>query len=260
MQAYRTRTKEAAMSIYITGDCHGDYRRFGTEIFPEQKELTKDDYVIICGDFGYWSTDREQLWWRKWLEQKPFTTLWVDGNHENYDLLAACPVSEWHGGKVQYVMPSVIHLMRGQVYTIDGCRIFTFGGAQSHDIQGGILELDDPDFKVKKKQLDKESIPYRINHISWWKEELPSEDQCAEGLRNIEACGGRVDYVITHCAPTKIQDSLGRYLYQPDHLTDYLQKVEEQLRFKKWFFGHYHDNRNVTGQHILLYEQIIRIW
>src|SRR5699024_4647782 len=114
------------MSIYITGDCHGDYRRFSTEIFPEQYTMGKNDYVIVCGDFGYWSEDREQLWWRKWLDKKPFTTLWVDGNHENYDLLAVCPVEEWNGGKVQHVAPSIIHLMRGQVYDIDGCRIFAF--------------------------------------------------------------------------------------------------------------------------------------
>ena len=45
------------MSIYITGDCHGDYRRFSTEIFPEQYTMGKSDYVIVCGDFGYWSED-----------------------------------------------------------------------------------------------------------------------------------------------------------------------------------------------------------
>ena len=58
------------MSIYITGDCHGDYRRFSTEIFPEQYTMGKSDYVIVCGDFGYWSEDREQLWWRKWLDKR----------------------------------------------------------------------------------------------------------------------------------------------------------------------------------------------
>ena len=38
--------------IYVTGDCHADFTRFNTKIFPEQYEMTKDDYVIICGDFG----------------------------------------------------------------------------------------------------------------------------------------------------------------------------------------------------------------
>ena len=40
------------MSIYITGDTHGDFRRFSADNFPEGKTLTKKDYVIICGDFG----------------------------------------------------------------------------------------------------------------------------------------------------------------------------------------------------------------
>ena len=39
--------------IYITGDCHQDFRRFNMESFPEQKEMSKEDYVIICGDIGH---------------------------------------------------------------------------------------------------------------------------------------------------------------------------------------------------------------
>lgn len=39
--------------IYLTGDTHAEFKhRFNTDNFPEQKEMTKDDYVIICGDFG----------------------------------------------------------------------------------------------------------------------------------------------------------------------------------------------------------------
>ena len=111
--------------IYVTGDCHGDYRRFSTAIFPEQKEMGKDDYVIICGDFGYWDESKEQRYWLKWLEDKPFTTLWVDGNHENFDLLNAYPEQEWHGGRVHVVRPHVLHLMRGQVFDIGRFTWFT---------------------------------------------------------------------------------------------------------------------------------------
>lgn len=77
--------------IFVTGDTHGDYNRFRTDIFPEQKSMTKADYVIICGDFGLWSESKEQKHKLDWLEDKPFTTLFVDGNHENYDLLNAYP-------------------------------------------------------------------------------------------------------------------------------------------------------------------------
>lgn len=38
--------------IYITGDCHNNFSKFNTEYFYTQKELDKDDYLIICGDFG----------------------------------------------------------------------------------------------------------------------------------------------------------------------------------------------------------------
>ena len=48
------------MMIYVTGDCHGNFERFNASIFPEQKEMTKEDYVIICGDFGgVWNRDEE---------------------------------------------------------------------------------------------------------------------------------------------------------------------------------------------------------
>ena len=32
--------------IFITGDTHGDVTRLNTESFFEQKEMTKDDYLI----------------------------------------------------------------------------------------------------------------------------------------------------------------------------------------------------------------------
>lgn len=103
--------------IYITGDCHREYRRFNTQNFPEQKEMTKEDYVIVCGDFGgVWSfekEDKEEKHLLDWLEEKPFTTLYVDGNHENFDRLYGYPIENWQGGKVHKIRPSVLHLMRG---------------------------------------------------------------------------------------------------------------------------------------------------
>ncbi|WP_368041519.1 metallophosphoesterase family protein [Bittarella massiliensis (ex Durand et al. 2017)] len=75
--------------IFITGDTHGDFTRFSSENFPEQKRMNKEDFVIICGDFGgLWDGTRKEHYWLDWLENKPFTTLFVSGNHENYDLLS----------------------------------------------------------------------------------------------------------------------------------------------------------------------------
>ena len=245
--------------IYVTGDCHGNYRRFATEIFPEQKEMSKDDYVIICGDFGYWDESKEQKYWMKWLDSKPFTTLWIDGNHENFDLLKKQKAVKWHGGNVQFIQPSVIHLMRGQIYELEGLKIFTFGGAKSHDISGGILETSDPRFRAKRKKLDKNQELYRINPVSWWKEELPEEEELAEGLRNLIQNNWSVDYIISHCCSTSTQEKIADRTYQPDILTRYFEKIKEMCRYRKWFFGHYHDNMNVNSKEVLLYDQIIRI-
>lgn len=249
--------------IYITGDCHGSFERFNTRNFPEQKEMAKNDYVIICGDFGgVWDKDEEskqETHLLDWLEGKSFTTLFVDGNHENFDRLYSYPVESWNGGKVHKIRPSVIHLMRGQVFELENKKIFTFGGAGSHDIDGGILEPDDPNFKYKKKRWDQEWKPYRINHLSWWKEELPSEAEMEEGRKNLKRHSCSVDFIVTHCCATGTASLISDGLYQPDRLTDYLEEIRDTVKFKKWFFGHYHNNRNVTANELLLWEQIIRI-
>ena len=80
--------------LYVTGDTHIpiDIHKLSVTNFPEQKEMTKDDVVLICGDFGgVWNNGKEELYWRRWLDDKNFTTVFVDGNHENHDLLATFP-------------------------------------------------------------------------------------------------------------------------------------------------------------------------
>lgn len=133
--------------IYITGDTHSDFSRFTEENFPIQSEMTKDDYVIICGDFGgVWTSEEESSREKDaldWLDNKSFTTLFVDGNHENYTRLYNYPIEEWKGGKVHKIRDSVLHLMRGEIFDIDNKKIFAFGGARSHDIEDGILNLDE---------------------------------------------------------------------------------------------------------------------
>ena len=102
--------------IYITGDTHSDFKRFNSKNFPEQKNLTKDDFLIICGDFGgVWDNSNQEQYWLDWLNDKPFTILFVTGNHENFDLLKSFPVKRWNGGEVQFIRSSVIHLLRGQI-------------------------------------------------------------------------------------------------------------------------------------------------
>ena len=46
--------------VFVTGDCHGDFRKFNERFFPIQNELTRDDIMIICGDFGIWNDDASE--------------------------------------------------------------------------------------------------------------------------------------------------------------------------------------------------------
>ncbi len=129
--------------IYVTGDIHGNPRCFNTESFPEQKEMTRDDFVIILGDFGLiWSNEQtsQEKYWLDWLSNKPFTILFIDGNHENFFLLNNIfEKIDFHGGKAHKIRSNIYHLMRGYVFELCGKKIFAFGGASSHDIQDGIL-------------------------------------------------------------------------------------------------------------------------
>ena len=251
--------------IYITGDTHGDFRRFSVDSFYEQKEMTKQDenFVIICGDFGgVWDQEesKNERYWLKWLENKPFTTLFVDGNHSNFDRLYSYPVEEWNGGFVHKIRPHVIHLMRGQVFTIEDKKFFTFGGASSHDISGGILEPDDPFFHEKRQKLDRMGALYRVNHVSWWEQELPSEEEMKIGKENLTRHNNKVDFIISH-SPSTSQLILmgGKGLYKPDRLTWYLDEIRVSTEYKRHIFGHMHISKAINGRDICLYEQIVRI-
>lgn len=253
--------------IYVTGDCHADFRRFSSKIFTEQADMTKDDYMIICGDFGgiwYDGVDttfsRQEKYWLDWLDSKSYTTLFVDGNHENHKRLNNWEVSDWHGGKVHKIRPSVIHLMRGEVYDIEGLKFFTFGGASSHDIQDGIIEMDEAgEWRKKDRQWAKEGKMYRIKDLSWWEEELPTNDEMKNGIDNLAKVNNEVDFIITHSPYASIIASIGWGLYKQDVLTKYLQHIKDNVVFKKWFCGHMHINEQYDNDTLLLYEQMIRI-
>ena len=221
--------------IYITGDTHipVDIGKLSSKRFSEQKHLTSKDYVIICGDFGgIWSGDAEEKYYLKWLSEKNFTTLFIDGNHENFTRLGTFPEEIFCGGKVHKITEKIYHLMRGQVFNIDGKTVFTLGGAESHDKE------------------------YRKEGKNWWNEELPSEEELETALKNLEKVNMSVDYVITHCAPTGIQQNLSSK-YENNVLTDFLEKLQGKLSYKKWFFGHYHTDKEVNSQHTAVFERII---
>lgn len=254
------------MAIYITGDCHANFHKFNSDCFPEQKDLTQDDFVIVCGDFGgVWYDSPEERYWLDWLSEKNFTTLYVCGNHENFDRLYSdeFEVVDFHGGKAHKIRDNIYHLMRGYVFDICGKKIFAFGGANSHDIQDGILEpsdFEDTRELVKTyNRLTRQGKMLRINHISWWKEEMPSDEEMEHGAITLDKNDNKVDFIVSHCCPQHIASIFSHGLYKPDELTLYFDNISEHTKFSKWFFGHYHNDDVVSDKYIMLYNQIIQI-
>ena len=252
-------------SVFITGDIHGDPTRLNTEIFHQQKRMRDgqdNNFVIICGDFGLvWDQlyeSKNEKYWLNWLENKPFTTLFVSGNHENFDRLYSgeSPIEEWHGGLVQKIRPHVLHLLRGEVYEILGKKFFAFGGASSHDIRDGILEPEDTKtIKDWSKRIPR--MQFRINHLSWWKQEIASEEEMQYGRDNLAKHNNEVDFIITHCMPQDVCVCMG--FYQPDAMTMYFNEIAGTVKFSRWYSGHYHQERAVMGLFVTTYNAITRI-
>lgn len=227
--------------VFITGDMHGiiGVARFKPDNFIEGMQLSKDDYVIVCGDFGLIFATKsieEENDWLNWLNDRPWTTLFIDGNHENFNRLNSYEVEEWHGGKVHRIRPSIIHLMRGQVFDIAGHTWFTYGGAESIDRM------------------------YRVPYQTWWPQETPSLEEYNEGVRNLREHSYKVDFIITHAAPQNIIEELFYNNRTKPNGTPYqLYDFYRMCEFGEWYCGHYHLICDVQKNFHMLYHKIIEI-
>lgn len=257
------------MSIYITGDIHSRPNRLSTDSFPQGKNLTKEDYVIILGDFGlvwdYTGENNHEKHWLDWLEAKPWTTLFLDGNHENFDRLDAYPWEEWNGGMVQKIRPSVMHLGRGEIFDLCGKRFLALGGAYSHDVQDGILDPENfpanfATFKDYVKWFQKRYFMFRIKGQSWWPQEVPNAAQRDNAICNLDIVGNKVDYILSHSLPSSDIYLIDKYFPHPNEWEEWLEEnVRTKVEYQNWFSGHYHFDGAASYKDVVLYEGIMQI-
>lgn len=220
--------------IYVTGDTHGDYARFR---HPKLKTLRKGDTLIICGDFGFlWDNSKVEQKTIKKIGKKKYNVCFIDGTHENFDLLNTYKISEWNGGKVRRISGNLIHLMRGQRYTIEGHTVFTMGGGESPDID------------------------MRFENSSWSRFEIPNRQELLEGAQNLEDAGCKVDIIITHEPPEKIKGFLklkDKGAVRVTGLNTYFEELSASCEFKRWFFGSMHIDKHISGSHIAVFQNIV---
>jgi hypothetical protein len=218
--------------IYVTGDTHGDLRRFRS---GKIRRLKKGDTLLICGDFGFvWDGSEEEAKKLQWLSKRKYTIAFVDGCHENYDRLDALPVEEWQGGSVHRLGENLVHLLRGGMYEIEGKKIFAFGGGESKD-----------------KEI-------RVEQKSWYEHELPTTEELRRGAGNLEKAGFAVDYIITHTGPARSKvASEEEPADNGNRLDIFLAQMLRSVKFERWFYGECHQDRMLSGRMFSLFEAVM---
>ena len=222
--------------VYLTGDTHGDLSRVEAVRRRLRGEARREDFILVLGDFGFVFNggEKERAALEK-LGRMRVTFLFVDGNHENFDRLSTFPEQDWNGGRVHRVLPNVLHLMRGQVFTIEGRTYFTMGGAYSPD------------------------KPWRTEGRSWWAEEMPSAEEYETARRNLLAHGHKVDFILTHTAPQETTALRGLNDPREAELGCFLDWVQQTTKYSGWYFGHVHRDRVLWRRQTAVFDEIVRI-
>ena len=216
--------------IYVTGDTHGNIDFKKLKHYFSKRYVTRQDYLIILGDAGIvWSEDDCYIYD---YESLGLTVFYVDGNHENFDLLGKFPIVTVNGTKCHRLSQSIYHVLRGEILILNGLSFFCMGGATSID-----------------KYL-------RVEGVSWWQDENISTKDIENGLSNLDRVGYKVDYVITHCAPSGIL--MNMFGYGDDCNSAALEMLRKRIEFKHWYFGHYHDDVK-HGKYRCFYKDILEV-
>lgn len=205
--------------IMFAGDIHGDTEHLRWVFSRAARSGVK--WIIACGDFGYWphfESGQQFLDLAEDLAARHGITLyWVDGNHENHDMLDGLVALHGAGNPIPVAGPRVMYVPRGCMFTIDGVTVMGFGGAYS----------------VDWKQ--------RRPHVSWWEQELVTRAQ-------VDALAAtKVDILVTHEAP------LGRMISYKDGIPEsvaqreLVQEIEDKVRPALHVCGHHHTRETWTN-------------
>ena len=228
-----TEQEGSSNMVYVTGDLHGDYSRFKR---PEMKKLRAGDILLVCGDFGFiWDNSKQEQAVLKKLSEKKYTIAFVDGCHENFDLLQQYRLVRWRGGVARLIAPNIFHLQRGEIYTIENQKYFAFGGGHSQDYE------------------------YRRDTGNWWRQEQPTHDEIRRAIRNLNRNQATVDYIITHEPPASLKDCLGVDVQQRLEIHAFFEDIIKECDYKKWFFGKCHMDRFIPMKFYAVFQDVLPV-
>lgn len=213
--------------LLITADPHGELRELVWKIVDQHKLRSVN--LIVCGDLGVGfgrpkSIDHLYSRIEKKLEKNDLTIYSIRGNHDN---------PKYFDGEHDF--ERLKFLKDYKTVEINGLKILPIGGAVSIDQAGR---------KSYNSKMEKNHSAKR----SWWPDEVVKELTDEE----FKLLPSRVDLVISHCAPISFLPVFSR----TDNIElevwrgilkerNYLEKIKNNLWFRYWFFGHYH--QSVSG-------------
>ena len=168
----------------------------------------------------------------------------IHGNHEcRTKHIDTYETKEWNGGLVDYEpgYPNLLFAHDGEIYNLpsqDGTihKVLVCGGAYS---------------------VDKE---YRLaRHAPWFSDEQPDDEVKKKVEDKLDSVNWEIDDIFTHTAPVDFEP---RELFlsmidqsKVDKSTEiWLQSIYNKVNYKgKWFFGHYHGDKQVSDKMIMLF-------
>ena len=209
--------------IFLTSDLHNNFNHSGLQEYLLNG--TENDLLIILGDIGLMFPESEnyESFAEKFIKiKKPIAFL--DGNHENFEYLYSLPSEKWNGGYVHRITDSIVHLIRGNVYKINGKSFFVMGGCESTQ-------------KWKDRGLSSTM-------------DSPSKEEIKYGYESLSGINNRVDYVLTHKYMRE------ENIEEENTLSALTEYIDENVNFKKWFCGHWHKDEKIDGKHIAIYQKL----
>lgn len=219
--------------IYVTGDLHGDptrLKRF-SKLFPKYRNT-----LLVCGDFGFvWNGSESEKKALQKLEKLDCNILFVEGTHDNIDLLRQYPEEEFCGGKVRRIGKNLFWMQRGELFVIEGKKVFALGGAES-------MDADE-----------------RIPGVSWWPDELPSPEELDHARKTLEKAGQEVDLIITHQHPNLQLGSVSDRRQNINAQLALLRDMSRTVQFKKWYFGGEHLDRDLSPKLSAVFERVLEV-
>ena len=236
-------------NIWITGDVHSNTSSFKQRINSYIQEADETDSLICLGDVGIKYGEQTQGSLRKEMKKFPGTIYVMRGNHDtrywrDYSFDDSWVVEDNLLYQKKYDNIKYIKDWGG-LYNINDNNILFIPGAYSID---------------KYYRLNK-GYPYEFDEQLSWKEQNSLYDLAIANKNNI-------DYVCSHTAPYCTQpyykDLFLSFIDQSqidNHMEKFLDEIYSIVgkNVKRWYFGHYHDDRNVSTNFTMLYTKIVKL-